>query len=754
MRNNRTALCLAVLAVIVLVAGASAGQFVSKPVTGKSAGQLNKLSTQITEGSLCNIKGDAWSDDQPLNSFRQGGEDISTATPITAMPFLETGTTVGYQDDYDEACPQTSTSPDVVYSYVPVVDEMMDINLCESAYMTKMYIYRTNTDTMIACNQFDIYCTNPRSALFNVPLVGGATHYIIIDGYNGQSGEYEVSAEVRLPVIARDFHPALADDGSDQLVLAFVHRSQEDTAVYWQGSNDDGANWSNAVYWSGLRDYPAVKYWGITRIGDTVFYGTEVDGSGNTNLVEVTNAADPATGYSQSYWNWSQHGWYGAKMTDIAVDPNFPYIHFPDEDKFGVVSMINSTTYTDPDMVDAPHLLYPYDTTAGSGWATISWYSDLDTCNSTKCDIDNVTGRSYAVYDWWDPEDTTWKLFVRLDPFYDSSDPDNIAEGFTYSVGDPGENILHPAVDADGGHVLIVTEYYTTTSGFESDHDIICWHAADSGIANLVTSPVVSTDGDERYPEISHVTGQTFMVSFWRDDSLFTTLTEDAGATWLPEEVVAGPNVTRYPAEYYVHGIYRGQDLSDGGRKIIWEYQVVNHPDSEVFINWTALAAPSDVDEDGIPDEDDNCIDIPNPLQEDLDGDGVGDSCDNCLTYENPNQEDLDADGVGDSCDNCIGVDNPGQEDYNSDGVGDDCCCIGDMRGNIEDDIGDEIAINDLVYMVDYMFNQGPEPACWDEAELEAPFDDQAVAIQDLVYLVDYMFNLGPAPIPCPTYGL
>jgi len=35
----------------------------------------------------------------------QGGDNIATATEIPSLPIVVTGTTVGYNDDYDEACP-------------------------------------------------------------------------------------------------------------------------------------------------------------------------------------------------------------------------------------------------------------------------------------------------------------------------------------------------------------------------------------------------------------------------------------------------------------------------------------------------------------------------------------------------------------------------------------------------------------------------------------------------------------------------
>ncbi len=69
-----------------------------------------------------------------------------------------------------------------------------------------------------------------------------------------------------------------------------------------------------------------------------------------------------------------------------------------------------------------------------------------------------------------------------------------------------------------------------------------------------------------------------------------------------------------------------------------------------------------DTDMDGVPDERDNCMALPNPDQTDLDRNGRGDVCD-----------DFDRDGVMNVKDNCRDVPNRDQRDTDVDGVGDAC---------------------------------------------------------------------------------
>lgn len=125
----------------------------------------------------------------------QGGDKIDNAVPIDELPYFTTGTTAGFNDDYDEACPYTgSTSPDVVYSWLADFSGRVDIHTCESSYDTKIYVYE-NIDTPgdpHDCNDDNADCPGPiwRSWIERMWVTEGNTYYIVVDGYGGDFGDY------------------------------------------------------------------------------------------------------------------------------------------------------------------------------------------------------------------------------------------------------------------------------------------------------------------------------------------------------------------------------------------------------------------------------------------------------------------------------------------------------------------------------------------------------------------------------------
>jgi hypothetical protein len=117
-------------------------------------------------------------------------------------------------------------------------------------------------------------------------------------------------------------------------------------------------------------------------------------------------------------------------------------------------------------------------------------------------------------------------------------------------------------------------------------------------------------------------------------------------------------------------------------------------------------ACASDIDGDGVCDENDICPSAFDDMQLDSDGDGIGDACDNCPNVANPLQEDGDGDGFGEVCDNCPGLYNawfsetpwPIQPDSDNDGIGDLCeavaVCGGDNHQSASYD--DNVAMNGI----------------------------------------------------------
>jgi PKD repeat protein len=77
------------------------------------------------------------------------------------------------------------------------------------------------------------------------------------------------------------------------------------------------------------------------------------------------------------------------------------------------------------------------------------------------------------------------------------------------------------------------------------------------------------------------------------------------------------------------------------------------------------------------------------------------------------------------------------------------CSVIAYTRGDANGDT--EVSIADAVYLINYLFNEGPAPVPWGAGDANG---DGNVSIVDAVYLVNYLFNDGPPPPKIEWMGI
>lgn len=132
--------------------------------------------------------------DYELQIQAYNGDDDTDPIRISSLPFVAELTTDGKTDDYDEACPDGSNSPDLVFIYTPISDQSITIDLCNSFYDTKVFVY----EGVVApgfpydCNDDNPSCTFDgfNSLIECLPVTAFTDYYIVVDGWGGQSGVF------------------------------------------------------------------------------------------------------------------------------------------------------------------------------------------------------------------------------------------------------------------------------------------------------------------------------------------------------------------------------------------------------------------------------------------------------------------------------------------------------------------------------------------------------------------------------------
>jgi hypothetical protein len=472
------------------------------------------------------------------------------------------------------------------------------------------------------------------------------------------SNDYKVSmgdcSEMYLesPLYAITYlHPTLGDSGLGTLARMYEYYDGVSPLSYLfiQGSIDDGQSWTGCC-WVDVYGctYPSMEYWG----SGTQFFGTFIppmsfQNSGAFMLADIPDPMNPNSWYV-GFSSLAPSGWYGMKMVDIAADNG------QQSWNWGFETAIMSRGYPGSTLIDVP-VIFGYTSVGPYG----SYYTMYDNCDTTACDIDHVTGKTYAVYDRLNTTRGQHQLLLRQDWFYNwDLGTDSAIKYFA----DPDAQMIHPVIATHNNEVLVLATVYHDSN--PSDTDIMCWYTSDGDVDHLTSSSIVVDSSDaEDFAEIEYVSGSTFVCTFVKNMNLYACWTDNGGISW------STPIQINNPDEMVVEE-YRTADVADGGNKVIYEYTLSGDDTTYMGVQTLDLL---DSDGDSIPDIWDNCPMIPNPLQTDSDGDTIGDACDNCPLVSNADQNDSDTDTIGDTCDNCVAIPNTNQLNHDGDSLGDAC---------------------------------------------------------------------------------
>ena len=138
------------------------------------------------------------------------GDDFSNPIVIESLPYTVTGNTCSFLNNVEGTC--GGTGPEVVYAFTPTQNICATISLCDpfTNFDTVLDLYLSSSTRLLKCS--DDIC-GIQSEIAGVTLFAGNTYYIVVDGYGGSCGDYQLKITLCDPPCNIAFPPGASPEG-------------------------------------------------------------------------------------------------------------------------------------------------------------------------------------------------------------------------------------------------------------------------------------------------------------------------------------------------------------------------------------------------------------------------------------------------------------------------------------------------------------------------------------------------------------
>jgi len=310
--------------------------------------------------------------------------------------------------------------------------------------------------------------------------------------------------------------PAVSNSGS---TMAGASYSWDQANVYYYFSLDYGETWDGGLGWQ-LGESPELP--SVDGCGDgryiASFVPSPYSDDGSATFKTIFDANDFENTFDGMYWTWNDVGDGYINFIDVEVGGYTSSDPIENTWAYGAHAMIGDDLGNQNSQT--PLFSYQFQEDGYAWIYTMGNFTDSESCG---VDIDQGTNICYAIYNYNTynnvPGNMNLYMFIMDFNTWDEFDgyPIHNDTSDVYLNTSGNDNIVD--ISALNDNVIIVSE---------RDGAIIAYYS-DDGLTNINEVQIDST-GEE--PRIVHTSDDSAVCSYIKSGVLYTSVTEDGGATW------------------------------------------------------------------------------------------------------------------------------------------------------------------------------------------------------------------------------